>query len=87
MKKLITTIVSLFFIISLNAQIQPSVSKPEGMVFVPQGSFQMKINRNSETKVTNVSVDAFWMSNEITNAEFREFVDWTKKIPTQRFIR
>jgi formylglycine-generating enzyme required for sulfatase activity len=83
MKNLITTIVSLFFIISLNAQTQPSVSKPAGMVFVPQGSFQMKITRNSETKVTNVSVDAFWMSNEITNAEFKEFVDWTKNNPNE----
>ena len=83
MEKLITTIVSLFFIVSLNAQTQPSISKPAGMVFVPQGSFQMKINRNSETKVTNVSVGAFWMSNEITNAEFKEFLDWTKKNPDE----
>jgi len=83
MKNLITTIVSLFFIISINAQTQPSVSKPAGMVFVPQGSFQMEITRNSETKVNNVSVDALWMSNEITNGEFREFVDWVKKNPNE----
>jgi formylglycine-generating enzyme required for sulfatase activity len=87
MEKLITTIVSLFFIISLNAQTQPSDSKPEGMVFVPQGSFQMKITRNAETKVADVSVGAFWMSNEITNAEFREFVDWTKKNPNETLFQ
>lgn len=87
MKKLITTIVSLFFIISLNAQTQPSVSKPEGMVFVPQGSFDMEITRNKETKLTKVTVDAFWMSNEITNAEFREFVNWAKKNPNEKLYQ
>jgi formylglycine-generating enzyme required for sulfatase activity len=87
MKKSITTIVSVFFIISLYAQNQPSVSRPKGMVFVPQGSFNMEITKNSETKLTKVTVDAFWMSNEITNAEFREFVDWAKKNPNEKLYQ
>ncbi len=87
MKKSITTIVGFFFIISLYSQTQPSVSKPKGMVFVPQGSFDMEITRNSETKLTKVSVGAFWMSNEITNAEFREFVDWAKKNPNEKLYQ
>jgi formylglycine-generating enzyme required for sulfatase activity len=57
------------------------------MVFVPQGSFDMEITRNSETKLTKVSVGAFWMSNEITNAEFREFVDWAKKTPNEKLYQ
>jgi formylglycine-generating enzyme len=78
MKKSITTCVSFLLIISLYAQTKPSDSKPKGMEFVPQGSFQMKTTRNSVTTVTNVTVDAFWMSNEITNVEYRKFVDWAK---------
>ena len=87
MKKSITTFASFILIISLYAQTQPSVSKPKGMEFVPQGSFQMNITRNSVTKLTNVSVDAFWMSNEITNAEFREFVDWANKNPNEKLYK
>jgi formylglycine-generating enzyme required for sulfatase activity len=88
MKKLITTsFTSFILIISLYAQTQPSVSKPKGMEFVPQGSFQMKIAKISETKLTNVSVGAFWMSNEITNAEFREFVDWANKNPNEKLYK
>lgn len=87
MKKSITTFASFILIISLYAQTQPSVSKPKGMEFVPQGSFQMKLTRNSATKLTNVSVAAFWMSNEITNAEFREFVDWANKNPNEKLYK
>ena len=87
MKKSITTIISFFFILSLYSQTQPSVSKPKGMVFVPQGSFDMETTINSETKLTKVSVGAFWMSNEITNAEFREFVNWAQKNPNEKLYR
>jgi formylglycine-generating enzyme required for sulfatase activity len=87
MKKPITTIVSFFFIISVYSQTQPSDSKPKGLVFVPQGSFDMKITRNSEIKLIKASVDAFWMSNEITNAEFREFVNWAKKNPNEKLYQ
>lgn len=87
MKKSITTIVSFIFMISLYAQNKPSDSKPKGMEFVPQGSFEMKTTRNSETKITKVSVNAFWMSNEITNAEYREFVEWAKSNPDKKLYQ
>ena len=87
MKKFIATFVSFLLVISLYAQTKPSDSKPKGMEFVPQGSFQMKTIRNSETKVTNVTVDAFWMSNEITNVEYREFVDWAKNNPDKNLYQ
>jgi formylglycine-generating enzyme required for sulfatase activity len=80
-RSIIIAIVGFVCSISLIAQAQPPVSKPEGMHFVPQGSFHMNVTRNSETKMTTVFVDAFWMSNEITNGEFRKFVDWCKKNP------
>ena len=34
-----------------------------------------------EPKLVAFTVDAFWMSNEISNKEYREFVDWAKKNP------
>lgn len=87
MKKSITTIVSFIFMISLYSQTKTIDSKPKGMEFVPQGSFEMKITRNSQTKISKVSVDAFWMSNEITNVEYREFVDWAKNNPDKKLYQ
>jgi formylglycine-generating enzyme required for sulfatase activity len=57
---------------------------PYGMVFVPQGSYNMGPNdqdvawaQNIATKT--VSVDAFWMDEtEITNNEYRQFVYWVR---------
>lgn len=53
-------------------------SKPKDMEFVPQGSFKMQVDSSTKT----ISVDAFWMSNEITNKEYREFTDYAIQHPT-----
>jgi formylglycine-generating enzyme required for sulfatase activity len=52
-------------------------STPRDMVFVPQGSFEMKTDSFSK----NISLDAFWMSNEITNKEYRKFTDYVVNHP------
>jgi formylglycine-generating enzyme required for sulfatase activity len=77
MKKIIETLFTLFIGLSLFAQDNSSGYTPKGMILVPAGSFQMKNNG----KLANVQVEAFWMSNEVTNAEYREFVGWAKKNP------
>ncbi len=57
---------------------------PYGMVFVPQGSFNMGQNEQDVASLTNaltktVSVSAFWMDEtEITNSEYRQFVNWVR---------
>ena len=73
--------------INMYSQTKTIDSKPKGMEFVPQGSFEMKIATNSEAKTSKVSLDAFWMSNEITNAEYREFVDWAKNNPDKKLYQ
>lgn len=58
--------------------------EPFGMVFVPQGSYNMGPNdqdvawaQNSFTKT--VTVDAFWMDEtELTNNEYRQFVYYVR---------
>jgi formylglycine-generating enzyme required for sulfatase activity len=87
MKKLITSIVSLFFMINMNAQDKTFDPKPKGMEFVPAGSFKMKKTSAPEPKMVNVTVDAFWMSNEITNGEYREFFDWAKSNPDKKLYQ
>ena len=81
MKKTIISILGLLFMFSLNAQNKTIDSKPKGMEFIPTGSVKMKMAWAPEPKMVTFTVDAYWMSNEITNAEFREFVDWANKNP------
>ena len=57
---------------------------PYGMVFVPQGSFNMGQNEQDVAALTNaltktVTVRSFWMDEtEITNSEYRQFVNWVR---------
>lgn len=57
---------------------------PYGMLFVKRGSFTMGQNdQDANWAMTSqsrtVSLDAFWMDEtEITNGEYRQFVEWVK---------
>ncbi|MBN2638102.1 MAG: SUMF1/EgtB/PvdO family nonheme iron enzyme [Bacteroidales bacterium] len=57
---------------------------PYGMVFIPQGSFTMGAGTEDLThshliQPKTVSVSAFFMDQtEITNDEYRQFVDWVR---------
>lgn len=57
---------------------------PYGMVFIPQGSFNMGQNEEDVAGLSNaltktVTVRSFWMDNtEITNSEYRQFVNWVR---------
>lgn len=60
----------------------PAKPWPEGMVWVPGGSFQMGTDEEdsypAERPAHPVQVDGFWMDvHEVTNAEFQKFVDAT----------
>lgn len=65
---------------------------PYGMVFVPQGSFNMGPSdqdvawaQNSLSKT--VSIAAFWMDDsEITNDEYRQFVKWVQDSIMRRML-
>lgn len=66
------------------AQPEPA---PPGMVGIPGGDFMMggegPLTRADEKPVHRVRVDGFWMdATEVTNAEFRRFVDATHYLTT-----
>lgn len=66
--------------------------EPFGMVFIPQGSFNMgpveeDIFWAQNSQVRTVSVDAFWMDEtEITNNEYRQFVQFVQDSITRRIL-
>ena len=56
---------------------QNTTAGPEGMAFIPGGTFRMGSHRHypEEAPVHRVTVDAFWMDQTpVTNAQFRDFV-------------
>lgn len=64
---------------------------PLGMNFVHQGSFNLGPNDEeifiSATPSKTVSVDAFWMDDtEITNFEYRQFVNWVRDSIARRML-
>ncbi len=60
------------------------MSKPLGMVYVPQGTFHMgpsdeDISYSYTARNKQVSINGFWMdATEITNNEYRQFVYWVR---------
>jgi len=71
---------------SLTAR-QPEQETPPGMVWVPGGEFTMgwdgEDGRPDERPAHRVRVDGFWMDEtEVTNAEFRAFVEATGYVTT-----
>lgn len=65
---------------------------PYGMVFVPQGSFNMGQNEQDVAALSNaltktVSISSFWMDEtEITNSEYRQFVNWVRDSIARRIL-
>jgi formylglycine-generating enzyme len=60
------------------------MTKPLGMVYVPQGTFHMgpsdeDISYSYTARNKQVSINGFWMdATEITNNEYRQFVYWVR---------
>lgn len=61
--------------------------KTKGMSFCQAGSFNQERIINRDTVNKTISVQAFWISNEITNKEFREFYNSVKSNPLDTIFR
>ncbi len=65
---------------------------PYGMVFIPQGSYNMGPNDQDVpyaqvSQARTVTVHAFYMDNtEITNNEYRQFTDWVRDSLAHRLL-
>jgi formylglycine-generating enzyme required for sulfatase activity len=65
---------------------------PYGMIFIPQGSFNMgpadeDIANTMNSQKRTVSVPSFWMDEtEITNSEYRQFVFWVRDSISRRLL-
>jgi formylglycine-generating enzyme len=63
---------------------------PYGMVYIQRGAYQVGASDdelNEATTVRSVSVDAFWIDDtEITNSEYRQFVDWVRDSTARQIL-
>lgn len=65
---------------------------PYGMLWIPMGSFNMAVGDqdvpySSTARAKTVSVQAFYMDQtEITNNEYRQFVDWVRDSIVHRIL-
>jgi formylglycine-generating enzyme required for sulfatase activity len=57
--------------------------QPPSMISIPQFEYVSQVRENGSTKKVNISLDAFYISNEITNKEYRAFTDWAKENPDE----
>jgi len=82
MKKISLTIAACFIAVVIYSQVNGYYTPdPVGMVFVPMGSFEMKYINKTDTVKKIVSVQAFYMSQEITNREYRAYANDILKHP------
>ncbi|HOS84260.1 MAG TPA: hypothetical protein PK199_05015, partial [Bacteroidales bacterium] len=56
-----------------------------GFRYVPKGTFTMKVvaNNSNKTSSETIAMPPFYMSQEITNKEYREFVDFAHANPSK----
>lgn len=81
MKNLFLILIGFSFFLNTFSQPGNVEDKPNNMVLIHAGTFTMTIEENNNPMNISASVDAFWMSDEITNSEYREFVDFVKNNP------
>jgi formylglycine-generating enzyme required for sulfatase activity len=81
------TIKSLICLMILISACNEKKPQPPGMISVPQFEFVSKSTIKDSTKNVNISLDAFYISNEITNKEYREFTDWVKNNPEETLVK
>jgi len=75
---------SLILVFSLAISFKQSNPPAVKMVFIPQGHFNATRIIGTDTMPDAlILVGAFYMSNEITNKEYREFTDWAKNNPEE----
>ena len=76
----------LVFLIFLIQTCKEKTELKPSMISVPQFEFISKTTINDSTSNINMSLDAFYISNEITNKEYREFTDWVRDNPDEIFF-
>jgi len=83
MKTRLFILFSFLFSHAFSQQGNIPADKPANMYYVPAGAYDVSIVQNNTSARRNIKIGAIWMSNEITNKEYREFVDYAIANPNK----
>ncbi len=73
----------LFLVLCMCPACKEKRQQPPELISVPQFEFISKSKINDSIRNIDISLDAFYISNEISNKEYREFTDWAKSNPDE----
>jgi formylglycine-generating enzyme required for sulfatase activity len=82
MKHKLLLIIGISLFANLSAQNKSLEIKPKRMIYMHDGSFVKGPKPNGET----INVNAFWVGNEVTNAEYAEFINYAKAHPDEELL-
>jgi formylglycine-generating enzyme required for sulfatase activity len=74
--KIKPTVLTIIGVLLFTGSFSQFIKAPGDMQFVPSGSFTMTTVENKDTIHRIISVQSFYMSDEITNKQYREFVNF-----------
>lgn len=81
MKTIISLLLALLISVCISySQKNKYIPKPKNMEFIPSGKYY------SPNLEKEISINAFWISNEITNKEFGQFVSYLKANPEDSLL-
>ncbi|MBC7864613.1 MAG: SUMF1/EgtB/PvdO family nonheme iron enzyme [Bacteroidia bacterium] len=81
MKKLLFSIIIFLLFAKGFLPAQGSPKAPKNCAYLPMGSFKMKVIDGKDTSQKTVSVQSFFMTAEVSNKEYRVFVNYLKTHP------
>ena len=76
----------IFILGFVSTQILLTKKNKNDLVFIPMGEYEDTSIINGDTITKTIYVNSFWMSNEITNKEYREFIDYIKSHPEEKMF-
>lgn len=71
-KNILVTIGLLIYLSSFSQNLKNNAQEPKGMILISGGTYTLEIEPG---RIRDVKVDDFWISNEISNKEFRKFYE------------
>ena len=86
MRKSVIVKISIFLLISLQSCKEKSPAVPE-LISMPEVNYMYEAKDNDTNKKITIFINAYYISNEITNRQYREFTDWAKNHPEETLFK
>jgi hypothetical protein len=86
MKKTVFVKITISLLIALQSCREESLIIPE-LISMPEVNYMYEAKDNDTNKKITIFINAYSISNEITNRQYREFTDWAKNNPEETLYK